>query len=120
MASGQLFLKPTNACFLRQYRSDEISTVKVEHQTSEDASRPPHTSPKPVSKNAKSDQTKKGRKKKSGKGGGAVFRIKGNTINGDKADKAGVFGFGNKYIGHKKREEEESSEEEGDSSEDEE
>lgn len=121
MASGhgQLTLKPTNAYLYKQYRSDEIAKGSMEnYQKSEDSSRPPHSSPQPVSKNAKGDQKKK---KKSGKGGGDAFRIHGNTINGGKADKVGVFGFGNKYIGRKKQKEEESSEEdESDSGEDEE
>lgn len=124
MASGhgQLTLKPTNAYLYKMYRSDEIAKGSMENsQKIEGGSRPPQSSPQPVSKNAKGDQKKKGNKKKSGKGGGDAFRIHGNTINGGKGDKVGVFGFGNKYIGRKKQKEEESSEEdESDSGEDEE
>ncbi|XP_021803444.1 uncharacterized protein LOC110747602 [Prunus avium] len=106
MSTGQLFLKPN-----------------LENQNSRFL-RPPGNAPQPAASsksNGKSgSKTKNGSKKKKGKPSGDVFRIRGNTINGDKADKAGVFGFGNKYIGRKKQVEEESSSgsESDDSSED--
>ncbi|KAI5349274.1 PREDICTED: circumsporozoite-like isoform X2 [Prunus dulcis] len=61
---------------------------------------------------------KKNGKKKSSRSSGDSFKVHGNTINGGKGDKVGVFDFGNKYSrGGKKRDEEEedSTEEETDS-----
>ncbi|CAB4262580.1 unnamed protein product [Prunus armeniaca] len=107
MSTGQLFLKPN-----------------LENQNSR-FSRPPGNAPQPAaaskSNNGRSgSKAKSGSKKKKGKPSGDNFRISGNTINGGKADKAGVFGFGNKYIGRKNQVEEESSSgsESDDSSED--
>ncbi|KAI5349275.1 PREDICTED: LOC18792455 [Prunus dulcis] len=106
MSTGQLFLKPN-----------------LENQNSR-FSRPPGNAPQPAAasnSNGKSgSKAKSGSKKKKGKPSGDNFRISGNTINGGKADRAGVFGFGNKYIGRKKQVEEESSSgsESDDSSED--
>ncbi|KAL6293001.1 uncharacterized protein Pyn_39638 [Prunus yedoensis var. nudiflora] len=96
MSTGQLFLKPN-----------------LENQNSRFL-RPPGNAPQPAAaskSNGKSgSKTKSGSKKKKGKPSSSdVFKINGNTINGGKADKAGVFGFGNKYIGRKKQVEEESS-----------
>ncbi|KAK9933947.1 hypothetical protein M0R45_021116 [Rubus argutus] len=107
MASpGQLVLKPNQ----KQAGYDESKVMNIEHEKSK-GSRPPQ----PASKTSDGDKKKNGNKKK-GKQSGDVFRVQGNTINGGKADKCGVFGFGNKYIGRKKPKEEESSEEENDSS----
>ncbi|XP_016647384.1 PREDICTED: uncharacterized protein LOC103323138 isoform X2 [Prunus mume] len=61
---------------------------------------------------------RKNGKKKSSRSSGDSFKVHGNTINGGKGDKVGVFDFGNKYSrGGKKRDEEEedSTEEETDS-----
>lgn len=103
----QVFLKPNQ----KQAGYDKSKVMNIEHEKSEGS-----TPPQPASKNSHGDKKKNGNKKKKGKRSGDVFSVQGNTINGGKADKCGVFGFGNKYIGHKKPKEEESSEEENDSS----
>ncbi|XP_021831107.1 uncharacterized protein LOC110771155 [Prunus avium] len=63
---------------------------------------------------------KKNGKKKSSRSSGDSFKVHGNTINGGKGDKVGVFDFGNKYSrGGKKRDEEEEDSTEEDSTEEE-
>ncbi|PRQ39401.1 hypothetical protein RchiOBHm_Chr4g0424771 [Rosa chinensis] len=108
MASvGQIFLKSQ-----KPEGSDKSKVMNIEHANGKGSA-----PPQPASKNGKGDQRKKnGNKKKKGKGKGDVFTVEGNEINGGKADKCGVFGFGNKYYGGKKPKEDESSEEESDSS----
>lgn len=118
--AGTLFLRARNNH--KQVGSEERTVMQIEHQNSR-SSGPPYSASQPAAaKNGKvtDSKRKKGRKKKNGKPGGDVFRVQGNTINGGKADKAGVFGFGNKYIGRKKQEDDESTEDESDPSEDEE
>ena len=104
MATGQLFLRPQ-----KQGEAEKAKVMNIEREVGKG-------SPKTTSKNGKGEQKKIGGKKKKGKGSGDDFRVHGNTINGGKADKCGVFGFGNKYIGSKKPKDDESSEDESESS----
>ncbi|CAL8991153.1 unnamed protein product, partial [Prunus brigantina] len=87
----RLVLKPTG--HPKQLVSEDISEVKIDHQNSNSSSKSPEMSSKNV----------RGRKKRKGRSGN-VFNIVGNQIEGNKADRVGIFGFGNTHVhkGHEK------------------
>ncbi|PQM43296.1 hypothetical protein Pyn_26589 [Prunus yedoensis var. nudiflora] len=91
MPTDRLVLKPTG--HPKQLVSDDISEVKIDHQNRNSSSKSSEMSSKNV----------RGRKKRKGRSSN-VFNIVGNQIKGDKADRVGIFGFGNTHVHKRPRE----------------